>query len=75
MRLGRLLGDGQPGGSTAGVAIALGGGVIATTFAATTTHLDDLRIGPWEGLGVTAAWAAAALLGAWLLVGTRDVGV
>lgn len=39
----------------------------------TTTHLDDLPLGPWEGLGVTAAWAAAALLGAWLLVRTRDV--
>jgi ABC-2 type transport system permease protein len=27
-----------------------------------TTHLDSLPIGPWQGIGVLAAWAAAALL-------------
>jgi ABC-2 type transport system permease protein len=26
------------------------------------THLDNLPIGPWSGLGVLAAWATAAML-------------
>ncbi|SEG65911.1 ABC-2 type transport system permease protein [Nonomuraea solani] len=33
---------------------------------------DVLPLGPWAGLGVTAAWAAAALLGGGLLVRRRD---
>jgi ABC-2 type transport system permease protein len=37
-----------------------------------TIHLSALPIGPWEGLGVLAAWAAAALLAAGLLLRTRD---
>jgi ABC-2 type transport system permease protein len=37
-----------------------------------TTHLDDLPIGPWNGLGVTAAWAAAALLAGALRLRLRD---
>jgi ABC-2 type transport system permease protein len=37
-----------------------------------TTHLSGQPIGPWEGLGVLAAWAAAALLSAGLLFHLRD---
>ncbi len=37
-----------------------------------TTGLDDLPIGPWAGLGVLAAWAAAALLAGGLLLHRRD---
>jgi ABC-2 type transport system permease protein len=37
-----------------------------------TTGLPDLPIGPWAGLGVLAAWAAAALLGGGLLLRRRD---
>ncbi|MFF1926405.1 hypothetical protein ACFVW8_38320 [Streptomyces sp. NPDC058221] len=37
-----------------------------------TTHLDQLPIGPWAGLGVTAGWAAAALLLGGLLLARRD---
>ncbi|NUS15532.1 MAG: ABC transporter permease subunit [Streptomyces sp.] len=37
-----------------------------------TTGLDRLPIGPWAGLGVTAAWAAAALLTGGALLRTRD---
>jgi ABC-2 type transport system permease protein len=37
-----------------------------------TTHLDDLPIGPWAGLGVLAGWAAAALLGGGILLQARD---
>jgi ABC-2 type transport system permease protein len=37
-----------------------------------TTHLSKLPIGPWAGLGVLAAWAAAALLIGWLLLQVRD---
>jgi len=37
-----------------------------------TTHLSKLPIGPWAGLGVLAAWAAAALLAGWLLLRLRD---
>jgi ABC-2 type transport system permease protein len=37
-----------------------------------TTHLDSLPIGPWQGLGVTAAWAAAALLAGGLRLRLRD---
>ncbi|MEO3853890.1 ABC transporter permease [Acrocarpospora sp. B8E8] len=36
-------------------------------------NLDLLPIGPWPGLGVLAAWAAAALLAGGLLVRLRDV--
>jgi ABC-2 type transport system permease protein len=37
-----------------------------------TTDLDDLPITPWAGLGVLAAWAAAALLAGTLLLRQRD---
>jgi len=37
-----------------------------------TTHLSSLPIGPWAGLGVLAAWAAAALLAGGLLLRLRD---
>jgi ABC-2 type transport system permease protein len=37
-----------------------------------TTDLDDLPINPWAGLGVLAAWAAAALLAGTLLLRQRD---
>jgi len=37
-----------------------------------TTNLSRLPIGPWAGLGVLAAWAAAALLAGWLLLQLRD---
>jgi len=36
------------------------------------TNLSKLPIGPWAGLGVLAAWAAAALLTGWLLLQLRD---
>jgi ABC-2 type transport system permease protein len=37
-----------------------------------TTDLDSLPIGPWAGLAVLAAWAAAALLAGGLLLRLRD---
>ncbi|MFY7626872.1 hypothetical protein [Streptomyces soliscabiei] len=37
-----------------------------------TVHLHELPIGPWAGLGVLAAWAAAALLVGSLLLHRRD---
>jgi ABC-2 type transport system permease protein len=37
-----------------------------------TTDLRDLPISPWAGLGVLAAWAAAALLTGGLLLHRRD---
>ena len=37
-----------------------------------TIHLDGQPIGPWAGLGVLAAWAAAALLSGGLLLRLRD---
>ncbi len=37
-----------------------------------TTNLRGLPIGPWAGLGVLAAWAAAALLAGGLLLTLRD---
>ena len=37
-----------------------------------TTGLRSLPISPWAGLGVLAAWAAAALLAGGLLLGLRD---
>ncbi|TDD84206.1 ABC transporter permease [Actinomadura rubrisoli] len=37
-----------------------------------TTDLGSLPISPWAGLGVTAGWAAAALLTGGLLLRTRD---
>jgi ABC-2 type transport system permease protein len=37
-----------------------------------TTNLTSLPISPWAGLGVLAAWAAAALLGGGLLLRLRD---
>jgi ABC-2 type transport system permease protein len=37
-----------------------------------TTNLHSLPLSPWAGLGVTAGWATAALLGGGLLLRTRD---
>jgi len=37
-----------------------------------TTGLHDLVVSPWVGLGVLAAWAAAALLAAGVLLRVRD---
>ena len=37
-----------------------------------TTDLHSLPISPWAGLGVTAGWAAAALLIGGLLLRMRD---
>lgn len=37
-----------------------------------TTNLSSLPLSPWAGLGVLAAWAAAALLGGGLLLRMRD---
>jgi ABC-2 type transport system permease protein len=37
-----------------------------------TTNLSKLPIGPWAGLGVLAAWSAAAVLAGWLLLRVRD---
>jgi ABC-2 type transport system permease protein len=37
-----------------------------------TTDLGSLPIGPWAGLGVVGAWAAAALLAGGLLLRRRD---
>ena len=37
-----------------------------------TTGLRSLPISPWAGLGVLAAWAAAALLAGVLLIRFRD---
>ena len=37
-----------------------------------TTHIGGLPISPWVGLGILAAWAAAALLVAGLLLQLRD---
>jgi hypothetical protein len=38
----------------------------------TVARDDALPIGPWAGLGVTFAWAAAALLLAVVLIRIRD---
>jgi ABC-2 type transport system permease protein len=51
---------GQIGPTTAGLAIQA------------TTGLRSLPISPWAGLGVLAAWAAAALLAGGLLLRLRD---
>lgn len=37
-----------------------------------TTDLDSLPLSPWAGLGVTAGWAAAALVAGGLLLRARD---
>jgi ABC-2 type transport system permease protein len=37
-----------------------------------TRNLGKLPIGPWPGLGVLAAWTAAALFAGWLLLRLRD---
>jgi ABC-2 type transport system permease protein len=37
-----------------------------------TRNLRALPIGPWDGLGVLACWAAAALLAGWALLRLRD---
>ncbi|PSM41038.1 ABC transporter permease [Streptomyces dioscori] len=38
----------------------------------TTVHVDELPIGPWQGLGVLALWAAGALAAGGRLLGARD---
>jgi len=50
----------QVGPMTAGLAIQA------------TTNLSALPIAPWAGLGVLAAWSAAALMAAALLLSRRD---
>jgi ABC-2 type transport system permease protein len=37
-----------------------------------TRDLDRLPIGPWAGLGVLAAWAAAAVLAGGVVFTVRD---
>jgi ABC-2 type transport system permease protein len=37
-----------------------------------TRNLAALPIGPWEGLGVLALWAAGALLAGWAVLARRD---
>jgi ABC-2 type transport system permease protein len=37
-----------------------------------TRNLGKLPVGPWAGLGVLAAWAAAALLAGGVLLRLRD---
>jgi ABC-2 type transport system permease protein len=37
-----------------------------------TTNLRSLPIAPWAGIGVLAAWAAAALITAGLALRLRD---
>jgi ABC-2 type transport system permease protein len=37
-----------------------------------TTNLSKLPVGPWAGIGVLAAWTAAALFAGWLLLQLRD---
>jgi|HubBroStandDraft_5_1064220.scaffolds.fasta_scaffold07571_3 ABC-2 type transport system permease protein len=37
-----------------------------------TRNLGKLPIGPWEGLGVLACWAAVSLLAGWALLRLRD---
>ncbi|WP_406733002.1 hypothetical protein [Streptomyces sp. NBC_01794] len=36
-------------------------------------RVSELPIGPWQGAGVLALWAVAALLGGGLLLRARDV--
>jgi ABC-2 type transport system permease protein len=37
-----------------------------------TTRLDQLPIGPWPGLGVLAAYSAAAMLVGGVMLAVRD---
>lgn len=53
----------QIGPTTAGLAIQA------------TANLEDLPIGPWEGLGVLALWTAAALVAGTLLLEYRDASI
>jgi ABC-2 type transport system permease protein len=48
------------------------GPMTAGTAIQATTNLRSLPISPWAGLGVLAAWAAAALLGGGALLRFRD---
>jgi ABC-2 type transport system permease protein len=45
----------------------------AGMYVEATTNLRSLPLSPWQGLGVLAAWAAAALLAGGLLLTLRDV--
>ena len=46
--------------------------MVAGTYIQATTDLRSLPLSPWQGLGVLAAWAAAALLAGGLLLHLRD---
>jgi hypothetical protein len=48
------------------------GQAVVAILAAPATNLHSLPISPWAGLGVLAAWAAAALLAGGLLLRFRD---
>ncbi len=48
------------------------GPMTAGLSAQATSGLDDLAIGPWQGLAVVAGWAAAALVAAAVLLVRRD---
>jgi ABC-2 type transport system permease protein len=46
--------------------------MVAGMYIQATTGLRSLPLAPWQGLGVLAAWAAAALLAGGLLLALRD---
>jgi ABC-2 type transport system permease protein len=48
------------------------GPMSAGLYIQATTNLRSLPLTPWQGLGVLAAWAAAALLAGGLLLSKRD---
>jgi ABC-2 type transport system permease protein len=67
--------------ATAAISGEYSSGMIRVTFTAmarrttviqATTSLRSLPISPWSGLGVLAAWAAAALLAGGVLLHLRD---
>ena len=46
--------------------------LIASAYIQATVGLQDLPLAPWQGLGVTAAWAAGALILGGALLRLRD---
>jgi hypothetical protein len=54
------------------VLAAKAGTITAGLTIQATTSLRSLPISPWSGLGVLAAWAAAALLAGGVLLHLRD---
>ncbi|MER5466198.1 hypothetical protein ABT010_37250 [Streptomyces sp. NPDC002668] len=63
----------SPWGATA-VSLARGTALLPAGLAVQTTiGVSELPIGPWQGAGVLALWAVAALLGGGLLLRARDV--